>query len=126
MKGRYYWNRRTLKDFDTAISYFNQAIAKDPGYALAYAGLADTYTLLPDYGGGNQRENLLKSSAAARKALELDATLAGPHAVLGNNKVEEWCTGELPANQNLVPLPQCNQVKGGLAQIDTNGCDMHR
>jgi len=90
LKGRYYWNKRTLKDFDTAISYFNQAIAKDPGYALAYAGLADTYTLLPDYGGGNQRENLLKSSAAARKALELDATLAGPHAVLGNNEMEEW------------------------------------
>ena len=90
LKGRYYWNKRTLKDFDTAISYFNQAIAKDPGYALAYAGLADTYTLLPEYGGGNQRENLLKSNAAARKALELDATLAGPHAVLGNNEIEEW------------------------------------
>ena len=41
LKGRYYWNQRTLKDFDTAISYFNQAIAKDPGYALAYLGLAD-------------------------------------------------------------------------------------
>jgi len=90
LKGRYYWNKRTLADMQTALSYFNQAIAKDPGYALAYSGLADTYTLLPDYGGGNQRENLLKSSAAARKALELDATLAGPHAVLGNNKVEEW------------------------------------
>jgi serine/threonine protein kinase len=90
LKGRYYWNRRTLKDFDTAISYFNQAIAKDPSYALAYAGLADTYFVLPGFGSGNQSENLLKSDAAARKALELDATLARPHAVLGSNAAREW------------------------------------
>ena len=90
LKGRYYWNRRTLRDFDTAISYFNQAIAKDPSYALAYAGLADTYSVLPGFGSGNQSENLLKSDAAARKALELDATLARPHAVLGSNAAREW------------------------------------
>lgn len=90
LKGRYYWNKRTLKDLDTAMSYFNQAIAKDPGYALAYAGLADTYFLLPGLGAGNRSENLLKSNAAAHKALELDATLARPHAVLGSNKMDDW------------------------------------
>ena len=42
LKGRDYWNKRTLADLKTAVSYFNQAIAKDPGYALAYVGLADT------------------------------------------------------------------------------------
>ena len=70
----------------TAISYFNQAIAKDPGYALAYSGLADAYNVLP-YFGGNPSENYPKSNAAARKALELDSTLAHPHAVLGNNEM---------------------------------------
>jgi tetratricopeptide (TPR) repeat protein len=90
LKGRFYWNKRTLPDLETAVSYFNQAIAKDPGYALAYAGLADTYSLLPDY-GGSPSEDIPKSNAAARKALELDATLARPHAVLGDNKMGyEW------------------------------------
>ncbi len=86
MKGRYYWNKRTASDINTAISYFNQAIAKDPGYALAYSGLADAYSVLPSY-GGIPSENFPKSNAAARKALELDATLAHPHAVLGSNEM---------------------------------------
>ncbi|MGA7515140.1 MAG: protein kinase [Candidatus Sulfotelmatobacter sp.] len=90
LKGRYYWNKKTLPDFDTAISYFNQAIAKDPVYALAYSGLADTYTILPSY-GARPSESVPKSNAAARKALELDATLARPHAVLGRNEMRyEW------------------------------------
>jgi len=84
LKGRYSWNRRTLSDITSAISYFNQAIARDPGYALAYCGLADAYVILPNYGGGDPNETYPKASAAARKALELDATLAHPHAVLGN------------------------------------------
>jgi tetratricopeptide (TPR) repeat protein len=87
LKGRYFWNKRTLPDLETALSYFNQAIAKDPNYALAYSGLADTYILLPLY-GGNSREALPKANPAARKALELDGNLARPHAVLGRN--EAW------------------------------------
>src|SRR5208282_4849188 len=51
VKGRYYWNKRTNADIKTAISCFNQAIDKDPSYALAYAGLADSYSVLPNYGG---------------------------------------------------------------------------
>src|SRR5262249_20888697 len=51
LKGRYYWNKRTAVDVNTAISHFNQAIAKDASYALAYAGLADSYSVLPVYGG---------------------------------------------------------------------------
>jgi serine/threonine protein kinase len=90
LKGRYYWNKQTLSDTTTAIPYFNQAISKDPGYALAYSGLADAYTDLPSF-GGIPAENYPKSNAAARKALELDATLAHPHAVLGSNEMEyEW------------------------------------
>ena len=90
LKGRYYWNKRTDSDIAAAISYFNQAIAKDPGYALAYSGLADAYNVLPNY-GGIPSECFPKSNAAARKALELDATLAHPHAVIGGNEIDyEW------------------------------------
>ena len=90
LKGRYFWNKRTASDLNTAISYFNEAIAKDPGYALAYSGLADAYSVWSAY-GGSPSENYPKSNAAARKALELDATLAHPHAVLGANEMEyDW------------------------------------
>jgi adenylate cyclase len=90
LKGRYYWNKRTASDINTAISYFNQAIAKDPGYALANSGLADAYGVLPDY-GGTPSENYPKANAAARRALELDATLAHPHVVLGNSEMRyDW------------------------------------
>jgi len=85
VKGRYYWNKRTNADIKTAISYFNQAIDKDPGYALAYSGLADAYTVLSSY-GGDPNDVVPKSNAAAEKSLELDPTLAHPHAVLGGNK----------------------------------------
>jgi len=88
LKGRYYWNKQTSSDSATAISYFNQAIAKDPGYALAYSGLADAYWA--GYGDAPS-EVYPKSNAAARKALELDATLAHPHAVLGASETEyDW------------------------------------
>ncbi|MGA8492334.1 MAG: hypothetical protein WB711_18045 [Terriglobales bacterium] len=90
LKGRYAWNKRTAADLETAISYFNQALAKDPGYALAYSGLADVYTVYPVY-GGKSSDVVPKSNAAARKALELDPTLAHPHAVLGGNYMEyDW------------------------------------
>ena len=90
LKGRYSWNRRTPSDNAAAISYFNQAIAKDPGFALAYSGLADAYVLVPAY-GGSPSENFPKSNAAAYKALELDATLSHPHAILGANETDyDW------------------------------------
>jgi eukaryotic-like serine/threonine-protein kinase len=89
-KGRYAFNKRTPADLQAAISYFNQAIAKDPGYALAYSGLADAYSVLPSYGGVSG-EDYPRSNAAARKALGLDPTLAHPHSVLGASYMEyEW------------------------------------
>jgi eukaryotic-like serine/threonine-protein kinase len=84
VKGRYYWNKRTNADLKASISYFNQAIDKDPNYALAYAGLADAYGVLSNFGGVST-EVIPKSKAAAEKALELDPTLARPHALLGAN-----------------------------------------
>jgi len=90
LQGRYYWNKQTVPDITTAISYFNQAIAKDPGYALAYSGLDDAYGDLAPR-GGNPTETYPKSNAAARKAVELDPTLARPHAVLASTEMEyDW------------------------------------
>src|SRR5207237_7268997 len=87
VKGRYYWNKRTVADLKTAISYFNQALDKDPGYALAYSGLADAYSVMPGY-GGDAKEDIPKANEAAQKALELDPTLARAHAVLAGNKFD--------------------------------------
>ena len=84
VKGRYFWNKRTGADIRTAISYFNQAIDKDPSYALAYSGLADAYEVLANF-GGDPVDMIPKSNAAAQKALELDPMLARPHATLGSN-----------------------------------------
>ncbi|MGI8882955.1 MAG: tetratricopeptide repeat protein [Pyrinomonadaceae bacterium] len=69
VRGRIFWNRRTADDLKTAIKYFNDAIEKDPNYALAYAGLADAYSLLADYGGTLPDEAYPN---AAMKALALD------------------------------------------------------
>jgi serine/threonine protein kinase/Tfp pilus assembly protein PilF len=90
LKGRYHWNKRTNSDMARAVSYFKEAIGKDPGYALAYSGLADAYSVWPGY-GGDPKDAVPKGNAAARKALELDPTLAHPHALLGSNLFEnEW------------------------------------
>ncbi len=84
LKGRYFWNRRTGENLKKAADYFQQAIGKDPQYALAYSGLADCHVLLPLYPdlGSNPRDELPKALKAARKAVELDDTLAEAHASL--------------------------------------------
>ena len=90
VKGRYYWNKRTNADINTSISYFKQAIDKDPSYAQAYEGLADAYSVLPSY-GGDPNDAVPKANAAARKALELDPTLARAYANLGSNEYQfDW------------------------------------
>jgi TolB-like protein/Tfp pilus assembly protein PilF len=90
LEGRFYWNKRKADDLQKAVGYFNRAIEKDPSFALAYAGLASTYTSLPDYAGLPVNTFIPKAETAAKKALELDATLAEPHAVLGMIKQYEW------------------------------------
>jgi len=81
--GRHYWNKRTGPDIQQAIQLFQQAIELDPGYALAYAGLADCYLLLPDWSGVRIQDAYPKAKQLALKALELDNTLGEPHATLG-------------------------------------------
>jgi serine/threonine protein kinase/Tfp pilus assembly protein PilF len=89
LRGRYYWNKRNPESLHKAVDYFQQAIDRDPGFALAYAGMADTYALLggPEAGGDmSPNETLPKAKAAAIKALELDESLAEGHVPLAHVK----------------------------------------
>jgi adenylate cyclase len=82
-KGRSLWERRSGDNIPKAIAFYEQAIARDPNYALAYAGLANSYALLPFYTGADRREAFPKAKEAALKALRLDPTLADAHLALG-------------------------------------------
>lgn len=83
LKGRFFWNKRTDADLPKAAEFYKQAIAKDPNYALAYAGIADCFVLYPDYGVGRPDEFYPKAKEMALKALSLEPTLGAPHAALG-------------------------------------------
>jgi len=82
LKGRFYWNKRTGEALKKSVDYFNQAIEKDPSYALAYVGLADAYVVIPFYSVGSPQDSYPKAKAAARRALEIDDTLAEAHTAL--------------------------------------------
>src|SRR2546425_177801 len=94
LKGRFYWNKRTEEGVRKGIEYFQQAIEKDPTYALAYTGIADCYsleTLHIDVGSLSPSEAAPKAKAAAMKALELDDTLAEAHTSLAFIKLNfDW------------------------------------
>jgi len=97
LKGRYFWNKRTLENFDRAAQYFQQAIGKDARYAQAYAGLADTYGLMSTWTMASQNELMPKARAAALQALKIDDTLAEAHASLAlvaENFDYDWKTAE--------------------------------
>ncbi len=83
LKGRHFWNKRTPDDIRKAIDYFEQAIKLDSNYALAYAGLADSYGLLPFYTSILPKEAFSKAKVAVMKALDIDETLAEAHSALG-------------------------------------------
>ncbi len=83
LMGRFHWNKRNVRDFQRAAQYFEQAITKDPNYALALTGTADTYALMPLYGAYKPKDYIPKAKEAALRALELDQNLAEAHASLG-------------------------------------------
>jgi tetratricopeptide (TPR) repeat protein len=83
LKGRFFAEKRTGEDLRKSIEYFNQAVAKDPNYALAYAGLAGSYLLLSPYADATPGESIPPARRAAKKALELDDSLAEAHAAAG-------------------------------------------
>ena len=97
LKGRYFWNKRTKDGFQQAAEYFQQAIAKDPNYARAYAGLADTFGLMSTWLLVPQNEFMPKARDAALKALRIDASIAEAHASLAlvaEHYDYDWQTAE--------------------------------
>ena len=90
LKGRYYWEKRTPEALEKARNYFNQAIERDPNYALAYVGLADYYDVLPDYAPASFSETMTKARAAAQKALAIDDMLPEAHATLASSYTSSW------------------------------------
>lgn len=90
LKGRYFWNKRTSEGFEMAERQFLTAIEHDSSYAPAYAGLADTYTLLANYGLIPSKEATAKTKKYATRALQLDETLAEAHVALAVNLANDW------------------------------------
>ena len=83
LKGKFYWNKRTKAALEQAVEFYNQAIEKDPTYALAYSGLAETYVLFSSYDVAPASDSMPQAKAAALRALELDEQLAEAHTALG-------------------------------------------
>jgi TolB-like protein/DNA-binding winged helix-turn-helix (wHTH) protein/tetratricopeptide (TPR) repeat protein len=97
LRGRFFWNKRTPQALAQAAGYFQQAIAKDASYAPAYAGLADSYSLMSSFGSAKPMEVMPKARAAALRALELDDNLAEAHAsraLIAQNFDWDWGTAE--------------------------------
>ena len=91
LKGRFHWNKRTDEGFKQAIQFFQEAIVKDPNYALAYTGLADCYTLRSDYGYLPPQEGYALAKGAVTLALKYDDSLAEAHTSLASIKaVADW------------------------------------
>lgn len=90
LRGLYHWNRRRAEDLELAVRYFEQAIAEDPSYARAHAGLALTYAVMPTTTLMDRPVSTQKGKAAAQRALELDPALAEAYAALGAFAEQAW------------------------------------
>jgi len=87
LKGLYYWNKRTPDSMiEKSIEYFQRAIQRDPHYALAYAGLADSFHLIAFYGAGPPKEFMPKAREAATRALQIDEKMAEAHTLLADSR----------------------------------------
>ena len=113
LKGRHYWNKRTKEGLDKGIVHFQKAIDLDPGFALAYVGIADSYFVMPAYAYISPREGFPKSLAASRRALEIDPDLAEAHSSYGTVLTYEhkWVEAE-------------GELKRAL-ELDPNSAEIH-
>jgi TolB-like protein/Flp pilus assembly protein TadD len=110
LKGRFFAEKRTGADLHKSIEYYDQAIAKDPNYPLAYVGLADSHLLLSAYGATSPREAASPARAALKKALDLDDSLAQAHASSGL-----LATLELDLNRAITELERAIQLNPNYA-----------
>lgn len=90
LKGRHLWNRRTEDGMRKSITQYEEAIRQHPEYAMAYAGVADSYVMLACRGMAPAKETFRKAKAAARKALDLDSELAEAHGSLAHVRLHDW------------------------------------
>lgn len=84
LRGRFLWNRRTGENLDKAVEEFQAAIDRDPNYALAYAGMADVYSIYRDYSTNSPEDSMSRAETYAKRAISIDPQLAEPHGTLGN------------------------------------------
>jgi serine/threonine protein kinase/tetratricopeptide (TPR) repeat protein len=97
LKGRFCWNKRSVQGFLQAIEHFQEAIEQDPGFALAYTGLADTYNLLGYYNTQRPVQAYPRAKAASARALEIDPSMAEAHGSLGYTNLffdRDWAAAE--------------------------------
>jgi len=109
LKGRYFWNKRDEEGLRNGIKYFRQAEARDPNYALAYSGLADSYSLLSDIGKVKPDDEMPKAKAAAQRAVDIDPTLAEAYTSRGFVKLAydwDWLGAEADFNKAIELNPK--------------------
>ena len=109
LQGRYFWNKRTQDGFKRGIALFEQAVNKDSKYALAYAGLADSYIGFTFYNFAAPNEAMPKAKAAAIKAIEIDDSLAEAHASLGHARMHydwNWLEAEKELKRSIALNPE--------------------
>ena len=90
LKGRHLWNRRTEEGMRKSITLYEEAIREQPEYAIAYAGIADSYVMLACRGMAPAKETFRRAKAAARKALDLDSELGEAHGSLAHVRLHDW------------------------------------
>ena len=108
LKGRYFWNKRTAHDLKKSVVYFKEAVEKDPRFALAYAGLADSYSLLTDYEAMPAEETYPQARMAVAKALDIDGELAEARTSLAYIKAFyewDWANAETEFKRAIVLNP---------------------
>jgi eukaryotic-like serine/threonine-protein kinase len=121
MRGRYHWALRTEQDLHLAVGYFNDAISREPGYALAFTGLSDAYTALGTYAFLSRREAFPKAAEAAARAVELAPDLAEAHASLGYAQKNrfEWKAAEASLRRAIELKPNYGQAHHAYAILLT-------
>jgi DNA-binding winged helix-turn-helix (wHTH) protein/Tfp pilus assembly protein PilF len=118
-KGRYLWRRRTAETVERSIAYFEQAVALDPEYAAAHAGLADAYAILNFYTGRQRTDWIDRARSSSRRALQLDGTLAQAHATQAYIKFYyewDWPGAESAFQKAIAFDPNCATARQWYAE----------